>query len=117
MVAGGPRGFAIRAAGLPDRGGPERLADAETPQPGSVQTPFDNHGPLPRGPPALGGQLRPPIRFRVRIPPLLRPVTLYFFREVRQTQKGVPDMGLPGGGMDSVHLSSVALLHNTRLRL
>lgn len=110
-------GITVRTAGLPHRGSVERVADAEASQAGAVQAHLHHRVPLLRRPAALGGQLRPPFRFHLRLPPLLRPAAVRLLREVRAPEKDLPDMGVPVDRRRPLLAPGALVLRVPRLRL
>lgn len=115
LIPGWSSGLTIRPPGLSHRGSHQRLADAEAPKTRVGQTPRHHLRSLPRRSPTLGGQLRPPLRFRVRIPPLLRPLALHFLRFVRETEEDNTHMGLSPLRRHPLHLPSDLVLYHARL--
>lgn len=86
--------FAIRSFGLSDRGGFERLADAQTPEKSPRQADLRHHDPFSHRTVALGRQLRPFVRILVRVPIELRSVAVRVIRTLRPSQKSVFDLGV-----------------------
>lgn len=117
FVAGGSGGFAVRSAGVPDRGGAERVADAETPDQSAVQTAGHHVHAVRDRAAAVGGQLRAPLRLRVRLPAVLRAAAVRIVWPVRQAQEGRADLGVLAVGRVSLHLPGAAVLHHSGLRL
>lgn len=93
------------------------MADAETPQPGSVEASLHHHRPLHHRLPPLGRQLRPPLRICVRLFAFVRVTAVHLFRPLRQTKEDRADMGVPVIGWFSFCGSGAPVLRDTGLRL
>lgn len=102
---------------MSNSGSVKRVANAKTSQPSPLQTTRHYFHPIPRRTSALGGQLRPPIRFRLRFPVVVRVVTFRIVRPLRQAKKDHPDLGVSLVRRIPVHLSRAVVLHYTGVRL
>lgn len=117
FCAGGSVGVAVWAAGVPDRGGVELLADAEASAPRAAEAAVDHVRAVHVWAAALGGQLLAPVRFRVWVLVIVRVFAFRVFRPVRPAEEGGAHLGMPGVGRRPLHLSRAALLHNSSVRL
>lgn len=102
---------------MPHSRSTERVADAQTSEPSPLQVAFNHLLPVRHWPPALGGQLRPPVRLRLRVPPLLCLTSIHLVRAIRTTKEGRADLGVPVIRRISSSMPSTSLLHHSRVRL
>lgn len=93
------------------------MADAKASEPGTVQAARYNSGLVLHRPAAMGRQLRSPVRFRLRLPAVVRSAAVRQFRHVRQAEEGGPHLGVPRRRRSALRLPGAALLFHSGVRL
>lgn len=116
-VSGRSSGFAVRFAGVFDRGGSKLVANVEAPSPCAAETSLDNLRTVYVRASPVGRQLLAFIRFRFRFPPLVRLPAVCLVRLLRQTKESRPNLGMPSIGRRIIHMSSITVLYHSRVRL
>ena len=117
VFSGRTRGLAIRSVSLLNRGGAERVADAAAAGARALAPAGHHRATVPPGPPAVGGQLRPPVRLSFRLSSVVRAAAVHHHREVRHETEDRSDLGVPARFVFHVRDSCCLVLHHSSVRL